>query len=332
MEIQRLETITRPGLFDCEVSPDGAAVAAVYREDDGQRLGLWSTAGCRLLMNLDLPGPYAQPRFDPEGRRLAAAHLARQLTIWSLLDGEEVFTTSFQRPEITAYAFGRRGETIVIAQGDHLGVWSVDEGRPVASLAMPAPVRTLRSSPDGRLLGVGLDVGGAVLVDIEARTTLATLPEITQAVTALGFHPSEPRLMAATAPSFVTDTGRPRRTGHGWAHVWDYRTGEQITRIPCDYQAALLSQGHYLATLTNNSRSLWIWRIVPTTDLVAHIENAVPELLIDERGREIRQATLAATLRGDVFAVAGLARPISAVGVLRLFAFHAEAVPQVGRA
>jgi hypothetical protein len=28
MEIQRLETITRPGLFDCDLSPDGAAVAA----------------------------------------------------------------------------------------------------------------------------------------------------------------------------------------------------------------------------------------------------------------------------------------------------------------
>ena len=328
MQIQRLETITRLGLFDCEVSPDGAAVAAVYREDDGRRLGLWSTAGCRLLMNLDLPGPYAQPRFDPEGRRLAAARLAQQLTVWSLLDGEEIFETSFRGPEIMAYAFGRQGETIVIAQGDRLGIWSIDEGRQVASLAMPAPVHTLRSSPDGRMLGVGLQVGGAVLVDVEAQSTLATLPEITQAVTALAFHPSEPWLMAATAPSFVADTKRPQRTGHGWAHVWDYRSGEQITRIPCDYQAVLLGQGRYLATLTNNSRSLWIWRIVPTTDLVAHIENAVPELLIDELGREVRQATLAATPRGDVFAVAGLTRPISAVGVLRLFAFHTETVPQ----
>jgi len=331
MEIRRLETITRPRLFDCDLSPDGAAVAAVYLEDDGPRLGIWSTTGCRPLLSFDLPGSYARPRFDPTGRRLAAAQRGEQVMVWSLPGGQRIFTG--QRAGgavITAHAFGQGGETITIAQGVGLVTWRVDGGEWVASLPMPAEIDVLRSSRDGRMLAVGLHAGGAVVVDTEARSVLVTLPEIAQPVTALAFHPSQPWLMAATAPSFVVDGSRPRRTEHGWAHVWNYRTGQQITRVPCDYQATLLGQGRYLATLTSNSRSLWVWQILPTMDLVAHIENAVPEMVVDEQGQEIRFATLAATPEGDLLAVAGLTRPVSAVGVLRLFAFQAEAVPQAG--
>ena len=328
MEIRPLETITRLGLFDCDVSPDGQIVAAIYQEDDGYRLGVWYTTACNSLLDLTVAGAHRQPRFSPDGRRLAASRQGQEVTVWSLPEGRQLLSQArSEGSEFTAHAFGPRGETLAIAQDDEIGFWEVAGGAWQASVAMPSVVRTLKSSPDGHLLGVGLQVGGALVLDFEARNILAALPDIRQPVTALAFHPEQSWLLTATAPSFTTSGRHVERTEHGWAQLWNYRTTREILQLPCDYQATLLGEGHYLATLTNNSRSLWIWSI-PETDIVAHIENAVPELLIEEQGQEVRRATLAASAAGDLLAVAGLARSISAVGTLRLFAFRPEAVPQ----
>ena len=328
MEIQRLETVTRLGLYDCDLSPDGQVVAAVYQEDDGYCLGLWSTVGCSQLQDIPLPAAYARPRFDPDGRQLAAVRGSERLTAWSVAEGRVIFEVGRNGgAEITAHAFGPRGLTVAIAHGDSVSFWHVETGRWLASVPMPGRVRSLRASGDGHLLGVGLEAGGAVVVDGEGTRVVATLPAIHQPVSALSFHPHQPWLLTATAPSFTRTGSRLQRTEHGWAELWNYATGVSLARVPCDYQAVLLGEGRFVANLTNNSRSLWVWQ-VPETRLVAHIENAVPELLIDERGHEERRATLAATPRGDLLAVAGLTRSISAAGVLRLFAFHAEAVPQ----
>ena len=328
MEIERLQTITRLGLSECDLSPDGQAVAAVYQEDEGFRLGVWSPVGCDVLLDLELAGPYAHPCFDPDGRRLAAIREGEELTVWSLAEGKALFDLRRDGgAAITACAFGRFGETIAIAQGDQLGFWRLEGGAWQASLGVPTGIHSLRSSPDGRLLAVGLQAGGVLVIEWEGYDIRADWPEISQPVTALAFHPSEPWLLAAAAPSFRTVGERQERTGHGWAHLWNYRLGQEILRLPCDDQAVLLGQGHYLATLTHNSRSLWVWQLFPT-DIVAHIENAVPELMVDEWGREFRRAALAATPQGDLLAVASLSNPLSPTGVLRTFAFHSETVAQ----
>jgi len=345
MEIRRLETITRLGLYDCGLSPDGQAVAAVYQEDEGPRLGIWRTRGCDWVHEVALPGrgiegptlppetptvTYTRPRFSPDGQRLAAAHVQRGVTVWALPQGEILFDHTFDRGEpVAAHAFGPSGRTLAVAQGDRVQFWSVDDRRWLAAVAMPSEVASLGASADGQLLGVGLQAGGAAVVDVPSRQVVAHRPEITQTVTALAFAPEEPWLLAATAPSFEVVGGRRHRTEHGWAHLWNYRTGQEVARIPCDNHAALLGAGRYLATLTDNSRSLWIWHIL-RNEVVAHIENVVPEAMVDEeRGFEGRRATLTATPAGDVVAVAGLNRPFSAVGALHLYAFQAEAVPQL---
>ncbi len=346
MEVHRLETITRLGLYDCGLSPDGQAVAAVYQEDEGPRLGVWRTKGCDWVRELALPGTsiegpalpertpvpgYARPRFSPDGRRLAAASLeGGGVTVWSLPEGTLLFEhTPAEGAGVAAHAFGPGGETIALGDGDRLELWSVDEGTWLASVALPAEVQALGPSADGRLVGVGLRAGGALVVDLEGREVVARRPEIAQPVTSLGFHPSNRWLLAATAPSFAMEGGRRKKTGHGWAHLWNYDTNEEIVRIPCDYHAVLVGGGEYLATLTDNSRSLWVWRPLEN-EVTLHIENVVPEVMIDdERGYEGRRVSLAATPAGDTVAVAGLSRPFSAVGALHLYAFQAEAVPQV---
>ncbi len=328
MQIQPLETISRLGLYDCDLSPDGLTVAAVYLDDGGHRLGLWTTSSCSPLLALELRGAYLRPRFSPDSQRLAGARGGDELTVWSLPGGEVIFAADRSGGEaIVAHAFGFQGQTMVIAQGDRLGFWSVESGEWLASVPMPAEIDVLKTSPDGRLLAAGLHAGGVVVVDAQGREVVVTLPEIRLPVTALAFHPSQPWLMAATSPVFRPAGERWERADHGWAEVWNYRNPERIARITCDYQAALVGGGHYVATLTDNSRNLWIWE-VPGADLVGHIENVVPERMVDDRGRELRQATLAATPLGDLLAVAGLSRPIAADGVLRLFAIHTEAVAQ----
>ncbi len=327
MEIRPLETITRLGLYDCDLSPDGSAVAAVYREDEGPRLGVWSTTGCNPILTLDLVGPYERPRFSPGGSSLAAAQVGGLVTVWSLARGKEVFHRARDGgAAIAAHAFGPGGDTLVIAQGERVGLWRIDNGEWLGAVPFSGAVQTLAAANDGRLLGVGLHAGGAAVVDLEGPDIIATLPGMDQAVTALSFHPEQPWLMAATAPSFVQVGQSVERREHGWAHVWNYRTGEEVLRVACDYHAVLVGGGDYLATLTDNSRSLWIWH-VQTGDLAAHIENAAPEMMVDERGHELRPVTLSATASGDLLAVAGLTRAVAVTGVLRLFAIHPEAVP-----
>ncbi len=346
MEIRRLETITRLGLYDCDLSPDGQAVAAVYQEDEGPRLGVWDATGCGRVREVALPGTaiegpalpretpaptYLRPRFSPDGERLALARDKGGITVWTLPDGRVIFD---QPPKqggtpAAAHAFGPGGESLVIAQGERLELWGIEQAKWLWGLGLAAEVESLRASADGRLLGVGLRAGGAAVVDLEARQIVAARPEITQPVTALAFAPEDSWLLAATAPSFIEVGGRRERAGHGWAYLWNYRTGQEIARIPCDYHAALLGRGRYVATLTDNSRSLWIWRITEY-EVTAHIENVVPEAIVDdERGYEGRRVTLTATPAGDVIAVAGLNRPFSAVGALHLYAFQVEAVPQL---
>jgi|GEM_PF-2956187 len=345
MEIRRLETIARLGLYDCDLSPDGQAVAAVYQEEEGPRLGIWRTRGCDWVHELVLPGrgiegptlpretptvTYVRPRFSPDGRRLGAARAQGGVTVWALPGGKVLFDHTFEGGEpMVAHAFGPGGRTLAIAQGDRVQLWNLDDGRWQAAVAMPGEVSSLRASADGQLLGVGLQAGGAAVIDVAGRQVMARRPEIAQAVTALAFAPEEPWLLVATAPSFELVGGRRERREHGWAHLWNYRTNQEVARIPCDSQAALLGGGRYIATLTDTSRSLWIWHTL-RNEVVAHIENVVPEAMIDEeRGFEGRRATLTANPAGDVMAVAGLSRPFSAVGALHLYAFQAEAVPQL---
>ncbi|MDI7275253.1 MAG: hypothetical protein QME94_04685 [Anaerolineae bacterium] len=329
MRIQPLETITRLGLWDCDLSPDGQMVAAPYREDDGLRLGVWSTTGCRPLLTLDLPGPYTRPRFAPRGALLSAARQGEEVTAWSLPDGRRLFSRSREGgAPIAAHAFGPDGTSIAIAQGDRMSLFEVEGSAYIATLAAPAEITSLRASGDGRLLAVGLEAGGALVVDLVSRERVASLPGIGQPAVTVALHPTEPWLLAATAPSFADVEGARERVEHGWAHVLNYVTGGEIARIACDYQAALLGGGRYLATLTNNSRNLWIWQIVPTIDLVGHIENVAPELAVERTGEETRRVTLSATPDGDLLAIAGLSRPVSAAGALHLYAFQPEAAPQ----
>ncbi len=329
MQIEPLQTITRLELSDCDLSPDGQAVAAIYQEDGGLHLGAWSAIGCDQLLDLDLRGTYTRPRFDPDGRRLAAGRGGEQLTVWSLAEGKALFTLERDGDApLAAYAFGRHGETIAVAQGDRLSFWDIEGARWQATLPLPAEIQSLRSSPDGRMLAVGLVAGGAVIVEWQGRDIRANLPEITQPVTALAFHPERPWLLTALGPTLTVTGRRVERAEHGWARVWSYRTGEEIVHIPCDYEAVFLGQGRYVATITDNSRSLWVWQILPAADLVAHVENAVPERMVDERGYETRRVSLSATPQGDLLAVSGLTRPISPVGALHIFAFRPEAVPQ----
>lgn len=343
MEIRHLETITRLGLYDCDLSSDGQWVAALYMQEEGSRLGVWAARGCDRVREIALPGqaiagpglpretpsiPYSQPRFSPNGRRLAAARRGGGVTVWTLPEGREAGRIA-EGGEASAHAFALRGGAIVVAQGDHLTMWAVESGEWLWSLGVPTDVQAMRASADGRLLAVGLRAGGALVVDLEARQIVASEPGIAEAVTSVAFAPTQPWLMAATAPSLNIDGERRERLGHGWAHLWNYRTGAEVVRIPCDSHAALLGGGQHLATLVDSSRALWFWRL-PEAEVAARIENVAPEAVTDEAGNfQGRRVTLTATPAGDLLAVGGLSRPFSAVGVLRLYAFEAEAVPQL---
>ncbi|MGQ9682434.1 MAG: WD40 repeat domain-containing protein [Anaerolineae bacterium] len=327
MQIRPLETITRLNLYDCDLSPDGQMVAAVYQEDEGPYLGLWTTSGCRPLAALRLAGPYRRPCFSPDGRLLAAAGEGEQVTVWSVPEGRVRFVQDrMGSGPIVAHAFGPSGAALAIAQGRRLTLRSLPNGDLLAAFDLPGEITCLRSSPAGRLLGVGLLQGGAVVIEWQALAVSSRLDKILQPVSALCFHPAHPWLLVATTPTFEVNNGRQRRLEHGWAELWDYRSHWQVARVACDYHAVLAGGGHYVATLTNNSRSLWFWRLGEEPELSAHIENAVPELLVDERGHEVRHVTLAATPAGDLLALGSLTRPFSAVGTLRLLAIEAEPV------
>ena len=201
------------------VSPDGTVLATF--EDRGflfeADVKLWDIAtGEEIAVLPDGGGPVV---FSPDGSMLAtgraSARLGATVVLWDVASRQEAGTLT-----------GAGGPMAFLPGGDALAtgglrgnvtLWSVPDGREIASLDAGYTAQAITVSPDGLRLAVGGPHGEVQLWDIATRQEVATQREHTDYVASVAFSPDGRTLASGSADRAVS--------------VWDGRSGERLTTL-----------------------------------------------------------------------------------------------------
>ena len=147
------------GQFDFSAAPSGHGTL-VYLAGKGAAQTwpvVWLESSGKMQSLIATPGPYSQPRFSPDGRRLA-------LTM-SISGGNDIYVYELERETMTRLTFGGRAQTAVwTPDGKHIAfqstaggfgigwVRSDGAGEPQQLLAFQGVIVPYSFSPDGQHL------------------------------------------------------------------------------------------------------------------------------------------------------------------------------------
>jgi WD40 repeat protein len=165
----------RLGIGSVRLSADGrVAVAAV---GDGRVL-VWDPPARAPRLTIGGHGPDVAAEVSADGRRvLATARERDTVQLWDVEAGRcQAVLDGDLAAAVTAMGMSADGRTAVISTADRrIGVWSLDDGRRVRTLAASSgSVAALSLSADGRLLLSGGEDGTVRLWDVEAGRCLRT--------------------------------------------------------------------------------------------------------------------------------------------------------------
>lgn len=192
---------------------------------------------------------------SPDERYLATASWEGGLTVWDLVRGVSIWTSSFIDP-LWVLAFAPNGRTLVSGGLDgEIHLWDVATGAALQTLVdHPGPVFRLAWSPDGSLLAsAGYDAQICLWECAGEPSGLLQLTPVqrlsghTSMVTGLAFAPDGQTLASASWDLTVK--------------LWAIHTGKVMETIPCPVRHANLAwspDGRLLAAGTLDP-TLWVW-------------------------------------------------------------------------
>jgi WD40 repeat protein len=96
-------------------------------------------------------------RFNAAGTQVATGGADKTLRIWDVAKKTAIRTLGPKADAIRAVMFSPDGNQIAAAAGNVVTVWTLGDGKEIASLAHPAPVRSLGWSQNGQRLVTGCD-------------------------------------------------------------------------------------------------------------------------------------------------------------------------------
>ena len=147
---------------------------------------------------------------------------------------------------IEAVAFASNGAYIVSGGEDDVGVWRVEDGKQVATLAANG-VRCLAVSKDGRWIAAGTGLGDVFVWDtVKAHEKVFSHREDGETINGVDFSPDSTRLVCAS----------DNRT----ATIWDITTRKRVRTLERDdwLRAAKYSpEGDRIATASFGSVRVW---------------------------------------------------------------------------
>jgi WD40 repeat protein len=159
--------------------------------------------------------------FSPNGLLLAVAPARQPPSIWDAVSGRKVrdFGVAKERKQMKwllarPTAFSPDGGCLAAYDGEgNIVLWKIEDGKEVARFALPSYPASIRISPDGEQLAVGLLSGGLELFETASGRSLlsrAALPKSSEAV-AVAFSPDGKWLAVSTVVHVELWSLAPRR-------------------------------------------------------------------------------------------------------------------------
>jgi WD40 repeat protein len=224
-----------------EFSADGSRVAT---GDNRGGLFVWDTASGEIVSELTNGGSKAIAiALSPDGM-IGAAFADKTVRLWShggRVRGPLVSLNNDDR--LAAIAFSSDCKRLATAMDQDIRVWDAASGhRQLEVTDFEGRVRSVRFSPDGKTIVVGLDQGAVQIRSAESGSLLGTLIGNEYQVEAIGFHPD----------------GRILTASSGKIRVWDANSFGGLRNIPS--RASLIAfspNGRVLVSAGGDSIQLW---------------------------------------------------------------------------
>jgi WD40 repeat protein len=223
------------------------------RTQSGLRVCVWDLIAGRELAALDLDRPPSPHSFTRGGDGVVVSGVAG-VWLWSLADGELRQVGDNRGPWIDRAAVSPAGRWLAGRAANVLRVWDLTTGDEQGPNHFSGRIESLRFSPDGALLCLGLGAiphPTAMLWDVARRQAVARLPDTTDA----------PQLTADNRVVFGPYHGLLRLDLRS-VGAWDARTGAALTQAywpdGTDLHAELLPDGRLLR-IGAADRAVRIW-------------------------------------------------------------------------
>jgi WD40 repeat protein len=175
-EVRRFKSLGGP-LMCLTFSPDGRLLAGSEDTDSADSsVGLWDVNTGALLRTLELRGHLAfSLAFSPDGKLLATAEQNETAQLWDIPSGIHRATLMGHVQPVAGVAFSPDGKTLATVADDcKVKLWNIATEQEVATLKLPGGCRSVRFSPDGRIMAVGY------LIEPEQRIRLWEVPSFAE--------------------------------------------------------------------------------------------------------------------------------------------------------